>query len=542
MDKFRENTNKHRRTSIDGFVKPPQGQRGSIDFRRPQNIQPAQPINAKIDDFRRPAGFQPGQRPVISSQPSSPWAQRQPTPPVRIENLPSAKHHKHKSSKRKVFVRGFATMMVLAIVGGGFIFGKGYLKARNIFKGGAEGAAALQDNVDPSLLKGEGDGRVNIMVLGKGGPGHTGADLTDTVLIASIDPLQKEASLLSIPRDLYVKVPNLGSMRINSVYSNAKERVLSGGKRSSDLQQEAEKAGLDAIQKALEQSMGIPIHYYSMVDFEAFRQAIDTVGGITVDVKEQLYDPSVAWENNNNPLIAARGQQTMNGKKALIYARSRMGSARGDFDRGQRQREIILALKEKVLSAGTFGNPLKISQLTDAFGNHVQTNLNVNEVMRVYNIGKEISSSKITSIGLADPPNNFVTTDMVGGQSVVIPRAGLYNFKEIQNYVRNSLKDGYLRNENANIIVLNGTTTPGLASRRSDELKSFGYNVTQVADAPTKTYNNTIVVDLRNGSKKYTRRYLEQRLGVTAVNNLPDAAIQPGTADFVIILGRNEAL
>lgn len=491
---------------------------------------------------RRPEGFQPGQRQQIN-----PGAATYPRPTLESvldlnKPAPAPRHRRKKREVRKVLTRGLVTFALLGLVGGGYMFGKGYLKARQIFKGGAEGAAALQENVDPSSLRGEGDGRVNIMVLGKGGPGHEGADLTDTLLIASIDPLSKEASLLSIPRDLYVKVPGLGSMKINSVYANAKQRALSTGKRSNDQTQKAEAAGLDAIQKALEQSMGIPIHYYGMLDFEAFRKAIDTVGGITIDVKEPLYDQNVAWENNNSPLIAAKGVQTMNGKKALLYARSRYGSARGDFDRAQRQREVILALKDKVLSLGTFGNPVKITQLTEAFGSHVQTNLNVNEVMRLYNLGKDIQSSKVASIGLADPPNNFVTTDFIDGASVVVPRAGVNNYKEIQNFVRNALKDGFIRNENANIIILNGTATAGLATKRSEELKSFGYNVTKVADAPTKNYSHTTLVDLRGGSKKYTRKYLENRLGVTAVNNLPDANIVPESADFVIILGRNERL
>ena len=109
----------------------------------------------------------------------------------------------------------------------------------------------------------------------------------------------------------------------------------------------------------------------------------------------------------------------------------------------------------------------------------------------------------------------------------------------IQNYVRNALKDGFIANENAKIIILNGTSIEGLATKKSDELKSYGYNIASVGTAPTQTYTNTVLVDLRNGSKKYTKRYLEQRLKLTTTTNLPDSKINPGDADFVIILGTN---
>jgi len=439
--------------------------------------------------------------------------------------------------KSKYVLRTAIVLVVLCLGLTGFLFGKGYFKLHSVFKGGAKSAAALQANADPKLLKGEGDGRVNILVLGKGGPGHDGPDLTDTLLVASIDPIAKEAALLSIPRDLWVKVPGYGQMKINSAYANAKYSAQYKGKSDAD----AEKAGLDTIQQEITDTMGIPIHYRVMVDFEAFRQAIDTVGGVTVDVKTQLYDPSVAWENGNNPLIAPVGVQTMNGKKALLYSRSRHGSARGDFDRTERQREIILALKDKVLSAGTFSNPVKISQLIDAFGNHIQTDLSLSDMLRLYSIGKNIPSAKITSLGLADPPNDYVTTGAQNGQSIVLPKAGLFDYSEIQNYVRNTLRDGYLKSENANVVVLNGTDTAGLATTKANLLKSYGYNVTLVGDAPTKDYQNTHLVDLTKGVKKYTKTYLEKRLGITAETKLPDETIPTTGVDFVIIVGSNEA-
>lgn len=530
-----------RRLSTDGILPPGKSKApGTIDFKR--NTKEPGGI-ATIDDFNRPEGFNSGYQSIVSdsmavSLPASENNQRLISPSFekpRSRRRPGQKPHKFK----KFFLRSISGLAVSILLIAGFLFVKGYIKSHNIFQGGATGAAALQDEVNPSLLKTEGDGRINILVLGKGGEGHDGADLTDTLLLISIDPVQKEAGLLSIPRDFYVKVPGDGSEKINAVYANAKSAVLTRGKLTSDLQKKAEQEGISKVQSIVSQTLGVPIHYHVMLDFEAFRQAIDTVGGITINVKQQVYDPSVAWENNNNSMIAKVGTQTFNGKQALLYARSRHGSPRGDFDRSERQREIIMALKDKLLSTSTFTNPIKISQLLDAFGNHVQTDLSMNEVLKLNSIAKNIPSGKVFSIGLADPPVNLVTTGNVGGLSVVIPVAGTYKYDDIQSYLRNTFRDSYLRKENATIAVLNGTSLSGLATQKATLLRSLGYNVSQTGDAPTKAYSKTILVDL-HGNNKYTKHYLEQRFRVSAFSTIPDKTIDTKGADFVIILGSDQ--
>lgn len=228
----------------------------------------------------------------------------------------------------------------------------------------------------------------------------------------------------------------------------------------------------------------------------------------------------------------------MNGDKALLFARSRYGSARGDFDRAERQRQVIVAIKDKTLSVGTFANPLKVSQLIDTFGNRVSTNLSIGEIMRVYDISKQVDTSKIFSISLANPDKPLVNTGNIGGQSIVKPIAGVDNFDEIRAFVRNELKDGYIKNENASIIILNASGKSGAAQARADELKGYGYNVIQVVDAGTPGITGTQLVDQTKGVKKYTKRYLEQRLGTSAMNNLKNLDLTPYNADFVIVVGQ----
>jgi len=565
MDNFhRHNRDSKPRRAMDGFLNAPV---------RPQLSQ--QPTNKeashfdglrtagrKLDDFRRPEGFHSTQGTVGSSAPrpaaaqaggQSAAAQRTSmlhmTLPAGGPALGSDKHHgkqkdrsrgKHGrwSTFRKWALRSVLVTTALVLLVGGFLLFKGILKVNKVFKGGGE-AVALQAEVTPELLKGEGDGRVNILLLGKGGAGHDGADLTDTLIVASIDPVNKTSTLVSIPRDLWVTVPGYGSSKINAVYANAKNRSLS--KEPND-KQKAENAGISAAQQIISQTLGIPIHYYGMVDFEGFKQAVDVVGGVDINVPAELAVKEYLWDSTagkNYLLNVPAGQQHFDSTKALYFARSRHTSLRGDFSRSERQRLFIQSLAEKVLSAGTYTNPVKVSQLMSAFGNHFATDLSINNALRVAEIGKGIDLSKLESIGLADPPNNFVRTDNMNGQSIVRPTVGIGDYSEIQNYIRNTLKDPYLAKENARIAVLNGTSTSGLATKKAEQLKSYGYNVTVVGDAPTKDYARTTFIDVTGGKKPFTLNYLEKRLEVDATSGLP-TDIQAQDIDFVIILGQNE--
>jgi len=449
---------------------------------------------------------------------------------------------KPKRSFSKRLARATGAVFLIILLSMGSILGYATLKGRQIFRGNGEGAAALQKNITPASLNGEGDGRVNILMLGKGGPGHEAPDLTDTILLASIDPIQNEAAMLSVPRDMYVEDSNGNEMKINAIYSTAKQKKLSQvGDSSADLQS-AEDVGLKAIKQTVSEVLGVPVHYYVMVDFTAFKESIDTVGGITVDVKEPLYDASMAWLNGGSSLLADEGLQTFNGNRALMYARSRYGSSRGDFDRTERQREVILALQQKVLAVGTFSNPIKVVELLNTLGNNVRTDLNgTGELKRLYEIAQNIPGDKFVSVGLADPPNVLVATDNIGGLSVVVPTEGLFQYDNIQSYVRNTLRDAFLKKENARVAILNGTGTTGLATGREKELKSYGYNIVLIDNAPTDDYQQTQLIDLSSDKNPYTSSYLEKRLGVKK-SSQPIAGLPTNeTVDFVIILGSNEA-
>lgn len=426
-------------------------------------------------------------------------------------------------------------LAIAAIVLAGFLAFKGYLKLRDIFQGGGY-SAALDGNADPNKLKGEGDGRINILMIGgRADNDPDGGGLTDTILVMSIDPVNNKSALLSIPRDLWVRTNDYGSTKINAVYKFAHEDALEDGKNEKD----ASLAGARALQTEITDVLGVNMHYYAMVNIDGFVKAVDTLGGVPVNVPEDLRDPSMAWKNGGRSLLVPAGQQKLDSKRSLFYVQSRYGSARGDFDRSERQRIFIAALMKEMTSAGTFGNPATVSRLMDNFGDSIKTDFSLNELMRLYELSKKMGDpASIELVGEGE--NGLLTTDMVSGQSVVVPKAGTFEYEAVQLYLRKMLPDGYIIKENARITVLNGSGIAGLATEKADELKSYRYNVVNADTAPTSDYQKTIIVDSTEGDAgKYTRNYLEKRFGVKATRELPAGITAPTQPGFVIILGSN---
>ena len=521
--------------------KKPSPQKQSIDGFSPQvnSLGTRQPNPSTVslgDSNSKKDGFQPQFE--LDRQMSKALENKASLPPEGLSAhmannaVPKSKSRSKLRKSFKIVGISAGTLALCTLLVGGFLFGKAWLTAHKIFQGGGSSTTLFSTDVKPELLKGEGDRRVNILLTGIGGGNRDGADLTDTIMIASIDPVAKDVTLLSLPRDLWVKVPDYWTMKINAAYSSALYRAIDNGSTESD----AKEAGFATLETTIEEHIGIPIHYHAMVNFQAFQEGVNAVGGIDVQVDEPLYDPYIS--PNSNGLIAGEGLQHFDGFTALQYSQSRQTSS--DFARGERQREVIIALKEKILAAGTFSNPKAISSLIDALGDNVEINASLGELVRMYEITKDIPSSAIANVGLTDEPNDLIMTDNVNDQSIVRPVAGLNDYSEVQSFVRNTLRDPFLKSENATIAVLNGTPTSGLATIKATELKSFGYNVIIIDDAPTKDYQSTVVYDKTGNTKKYTRNYLEKRLGVQVSEEPLSSNPILVTADFIVVLGQNE--
>jgi LCP family protein required for cell wall assembly len=146
------------------------------------------------------------------------------------------------------------------------------------------------------------------------------------MMLVSIDPVNHTSTLLSLPRDLWVNVPGAGVMKLNAAWETGEFQYL-GKTASGSTNPKAITAGFNLVDQTVSQVLGVDVDYNVLVNFQAFQQAVDTVDGVTVNVPNALVDPTMAWENNNNPVLAPAGVDNFNGAQALLYVRSRETSS-----------------------------------------------------------------------------------------------------------------------------------------------------------------------------------------------------------------------
>lgn len=336
---------------------------------------------------------------------------------------------KQKGAPKGVIKRILIIILIIALLVGAFVGGKFLLNAGRAFDGNIFGL--FQNN----QLRGEDDGRVNILLAGNSAddPGHGGADLTDSLMVISIDTENNSAFMLSIPRDLYVNIPDNGYAKINEVY---------GDGEAGEFDEPGYPAGgMGLLQKVVSRNFGIELHYYALINYAAFKEAVDAVGGIEViidsDDPRGLYDGMIA-RSDGGPLRLENGRQTLDGQTALNLARARgsgmsYGFAQSDFTRSEHQRMMMVALKDKATSAGVVSNPIKIASLLDSFGNNVDTDFQTSEVRRLYDLTKNIPSDSITSVGLNDVDGKSLLTSYRtrSGQSALVPARGVDDYSAV---------------------------------------------------------------------------------------------------------------
>jgi LCP family protein required for cell wall assembly len=459
---------------------------------------------------------------------------------------PKKEEKKWKNLTKKQKRRRITLIVLLLIfLFGGFMGWKFLRNTGKIFDGNILGF------FDNTKLKGEDQGRVNILLAGtsEGDPGHQGADLTDSIMIASLDTKNNTAFTVSIPRDTWV---NYG-MACSSGYAGKINVVYQCGNDNKFEESGYPDGGMGLLEKIISQNFGIPIHYYAKINYKAFEQAVKSVGGIDITLKTDspygIMDRIFDWECNYQcyKVKYPNGKLHLNGEQALDLARARgdytgyptYGTG-GDFGRTNRQRDMLVALKDKILSANTLFNPAKISGLLDAAGNNVKTDFKTNELRRLYDLSKKYDNGKIKSIDLSSEDVNLVTTDMYQGQSIVLPVAGLNDFSQIKAYFKRLTSNDPVVREDAKVVVLNGSGVSGLAQKRADELTAKNLKVISVANG--KERSNTIIVDKTKGTKPATASLLKKLLTASAstdTGQYADAANYK--ADFVVIIGAHNS-
>ncbi len=385
--------------------------------------------------------------------------------------------------------------------------------------------AAVNSNLQPPTIapvlplndvsRWQGVERVNILLMGIDQRPDQDPDTarTDTLILLTIDPQSATAGMMSIPRDLYVPLPNRGQDRINTAH-------VYGGPQFA--------------MQTVEYNFGIPVHHFARVNFNALVRLVDLVGGIDIYVSQDINDQ--AFPNDSygyDPFAISAGWHHMDGATALKYARTRHGSS--DFERMRRQQQVIMALRDAMLSTDAITKVLpNAPQILTTLQDSIRTDLSPLEVVQLAMLAKDIPQDKIARVVIDETSVQAWTTPQ--GGSVLIPIRD--RLRELREKLYNPPPPDLVDTVNATpepgrIAVYNGTQVQGLAATAKAYLESQGFTVAELGNA-VGDYPRTVIIDYK-GRPAYTAR-LAAALGlpVSIVVTQPDAA-QP--LDALVILG-----
>jgi LCP family protein required for cell wall assembly len=306
------------------------------------------------------------------------------------------------------------------------------------------------DNFAPSTLKEP----FSVLLVGVDKRAESEAEgvRSDTLILVRVDPLAGWATMLSIPRDSVVQLPNGNFGKVNSAYAygfyNAEKLYGSGTSKDA--------GGGAAAAQTIERFLNVKVDYTAQVDFQGFERLVDSVNGIVIDVKATLVDPEYPTENHGvERIYIAPGIQQMNGRTALVYARSRHSS--NDFDHSKRQQQVLKAVLSAVRNRGIMDNVSLLPQWVSVLEQNVRTTLPINNVTTMSDlagIASRLDSNRISQLAI-NPLE--VRVDNVIGSDIY------WNPSDIASLVKR-WKTGAGIDGIVNLQVLNGTNVSGLGS------------------------------------------------------------------------------
>ncbi|MDG1950387.1 MAG: LCP family protein [bacterium] len=425
---------------------------------------------------------------------------------------------------------------------------------------------------DDRELEGEEEDRVNFLLMGVGGEGHSGPQLTDTIIFTSYEPSSSEIAMMSLPRDMSVPIPGYGYRKVN--HANAYGEMDEPG------------AGPALATQVIGDVLDQEIHYYLRVDFDGFAEFIDAIGGIDVYVDQTFTDPvypshgmeyadcrtvtsadDLATEEDDltdelaailtpdeneyafvkededeadlentveveeadyscryESLTFYEGWTHMDGETALKFARSRHGNngEGSDFARSRRQQKIILAVKDEVLSASTFLNPSRIGKMLDTLKDNIATNMSVAEIVRLATEFKDLDTSNIVHHVVDSSPDSPLYATVLNGAYVLLPKNDDWSpLRRIAENIFTTDEELHTQIAEADeekpkfvrVEVQNGTSVTGLAFSTSQLLDKEGYDVVKIGNAQSREYEHTVIYDLTNGQEADALRELRDYLG-----------------------------
>jgi LCP family protein required for cell wall assembly len=396
---------------------------------------------------------------------------------------------------------------------------------------GTSAALPLQSASGPTPVPWDGASRITMLVMGLDYRDWEAGEVprTDTMILLTVDPLTKTAGMLSIPRDMWVNIPGFDYGKINTAYYLGETYKLPGG-------------GPALAMQTVENFLGVPIDYYAQIDFMAFVKFIDEIGGLDINVMDEIRVARIGSDEES--YVLHEGVQNLDGMETLGYARSRYTSG-GDFDRSERQQQVIMAIREQIVTFDMLPTLIAKSPiLYQELSSGIRTNLSLQQVIQLAVLGTQINPKQIKQIVI--PPDVVYESTSPDGLAILIPIPD--EIRELRDKVfavsspaspstANVDPAELVKMEQARVTVINGTQTGGLATRTSDYLRAQGINVVGESTAD-RVYEITTII-IYNG-KPYTINYLAQTMGVPTSQIFnsynPDAA-----TDIDIIIGNNWA-
>ncbi len=336
---------------------------------------------------------------------------------------------------------------------------------------------------------------------------NDGTPRSDTMMLLTYDPIKNEAGMLSLPRDLWVAIPDHGYGRINTAYSLGEGEQLPGvdGKPGG---------GAGLAMRTVELFLGIDIQYYAVVDFYGFIDFIDMIDKLAINVRDEItVDPL----GQGNTVHLWAGVQDLDGATALAYARYRYTDG-GDFERAQRQQDVIYAIYEQMVWQLPELLTTKFDQLFACIQRAVKTNLTVPDMLKLAWTIVDIPEWSIKRAVIA-PPDQVLYDTSTDGQQILVPIPD--KIREARDAIFSTsfgagvLTEEYtaeqrLIDEGATVTLVNGSTVAGIAEKTAEYLQSYGIKVSSIAAGNTGPYNS---LEVRKG-KPYTAQFLVDLMGI----------------------------
>ncbi len=461
---------------------------------------------------------------------------------------------KPRSARRIWTKRIIIALVVIAIGFAGVFVARALMASSRIFKGDLLGFIQQKE------LKKDANGRSNILLLGtsEDDPGHEGSYLTDSLMVLSLSQSKKDAYMVSIPRDLYVKY----GQACNSGYAGKINEYFNcvNSDWNSDQAEDERQA---SSRKFFGNIVGMDIQYSVHVNYTVLRDLVKALGGIRVTIESRdprgQMDGNFDWKCKGGNAYASRatmirncpprghfidypnGPVDLDAEHALYLAQARGSTAvsygfeQSNFDREKNQQKVLVAIKDKATSAGTLTDFGKVTGIIDALGKNLRTNFETSEIRTLMSLGSSIKSDSIKSISLADATPALLTSKVMGGASSVVPTAGAYDYSQIQAYINKNINATPVSKESAHVVVLNASGIVGAAKREADKLEKLGMVIDEVGNARSRTTDN--VVYQIGTDKPETKAKLESIYGVKSSTNTPPVTVGAKTR-FVVIVGR----